>query len=253
MPHHRHPVGSASASQNQLTPCLVRRWTQEKPFRVFRFAHFIFAHLQSGWLSQLREHCKALAQACISAIIAGLGKLVPIRDAVPNHGVKEELDSRFRGPLFSYFLRRTKNASEAEDLTQETFARLVGSRTFEHADEAPAFVFRVASNLLRDRARFARRSGNSPVSGGGSSEEEAAPKLIEVLDPERVLLARERLNEVMACLDELGERTRNMFILFRLEGMRQKDIAACYGVSLSTVEKNVTTAIIRLAKRFGRP
>lgn len=177
---------------------------------------------------------------------------MPIRDAVPNHGVKEELDSRFRGPLFTYFLRRTKNAAEAEDLTQETFARLVGSRTFEHADEAPAFVFRVASNLLRDRARLARRSSESPASAPAPSEEEFEPRLIEVLDPERVLLARERLGEVMACLDEMGERTRNMFILFRLEGMRQKDIAACYGVSLSTVEKNVTAAIIHLAKRFGR-
>lgn len=184
----------------------------------------------------------------------GRGMPVPIRDAVPSHSVKEELDGRFRGPLFTYFLRRTRSVSEAEDLIQETFARLLGSRTFESADEAPAFVFRVASNLLRDRSRAAIRSGGSqtlavPDLDDGTFE----PRLVEVLDPERVLIGRERLGEVMACLDELGERTRNMFILFRLEGMRQKDIAACYGVSLSTVEKYVTAATIHLARRFGRP
>lgn len=179
---------------------------------------------------------------------------VSIRDALPNHAVKEELDRRFRGPLFSYFLRRTRSRSEAEDLTQETFARLVGSRTFEHADQAPAFVFRVASNLLRDRARASLRSSSPPANQAPDiTDEKSDPCLIEVLDPERVLLARERLGEVLTCLDELGERTKNMFILFRLEGMRQRDIAASYGVSLSTVEKSVTSAIVHLARRFGRP
>ena len=105
-----------------------------------------------------------------------------------------------------------------------------------------------------DRARAAIRTRNNEnFTLSGSEGEAFDPKLIEVLDPERVLLARERLGEVMTCLDELGPRTKNMFILFRLEGMRQKDIAACYGVSLSTVEKYVTTAIIHLAKRFGCP
>ena len=74
---------------------------------------------------------------------------------------------------------------------------------------------------------------------------------MEDIDPERVLIAREDLTEVMACLDELGERTKNIFILFRLEGMRQKEIAALYGIGLSTVEKHVMAATIRLARRFG--
>jgi RNA polymerase sigma-70 factor (ECF subfamily) len=56
---------------------------------------------------------------------------------------------------------------------------------------------------------------------------------------------------VLACLDALDERTKNIFILFRLEGMRQKDIAAAYGISVSTVEKHVMAAVLHLAKRFG--
>ena len=71
---------------------------------------------------------------------------------------------------------------------------------------------------------------------------------MEDIDPERVLIAREDLTEVLAYLDELGERTKNIFILFRLEGMRQKEIAALYGIGLSTVEKHVMAAAIQLAK-----
>ena len=52
-------------------------------------------------------------------------------------------------------------------------------------------------------------------------------------------MGRESLSEVLDCLEELGERTKSIFILFRLEGMKQKDIAALYGIGLSTVEKQV--------------
>ena len=172
--------------------------------------------------------------------------------SVPNRSaIKDELDARFRASLLAYFMRRTGNAQEAEDLTQETFVRLIGSRTFETADEAHAFVFRVASNLLRDRARSTtrlRRFPTLPIDAMPGDQFE--PRLVEDIDPERVLIARERLTEVLACLDELGERTKNIFILFRLEGMRQKGIAAFYGISISTVEKHVMAAVVHLAKRF---
>jgi RNA polymerase sigma factor (sigma-70 family) len=176
---------------------------------------------------------------------------VQLSGSIPNRSaIKEDLDARFRASLLAYFLRRTGNLQEAEDLTQETFVRLIGSNSFENAEEARAFVFRVASNLLRDRARSAtrlRRFPTLPIDGADEFE----PKLVEDIDPERVLIARESLTEVLACLDELGERTKNIFILFRLEGMRQKGIATFYGVSLSTVEKHVMAAVLHLAKRFG--
>jgi RNA polymerase sigma factor (sigma-70 family) len=179
---------------------------------------------------------------------------VAVSGSVPNHSaIKEELDERFRASLFSYFHRRTGNTQEAEDLTQETFVRLINSNTFDDVDEARAFVFRVASNLLRDRARSTNRLRGVPtLSIDAVAGDIFEPKLVEDIDPERVLIGRERLAEAMACLDELGERTKNILILFRLEGMRQKSIAEHYGISISAVEKHVTAAVLHLAKRFGQ-
>ena len=176
-----------------------------------------------------------------------------VRGAVPDHtSAKAELDARFRASLVAYFMRRTGSSQEAEDLTQETFARLIGSNTFDKAEEAQAFVFRVASTLLRDRARAATRLRRHPTQSldtvAGADFE---PRLVEGLDPERVLIGKENLAEVLASLDELGERSKNIFILFRLEGMKQKEIAAIYGISVSTVEKHVMAAVLHLAKRFG--
>jgi RNA polymerase sigma factor (sigma-70 family) len=192
-----------------------------------------------------------LSSICRS-IAAGEGMAVHVRGSIPKRStIKEDLDARFRASLVAYFLRRTGSPQEAEDLTQETFVRLIGSNTFEDAQTPHAYVFRVASNLLRDRARSTTRLQRFPaLSIDALPNPDYEPKLVEGLDPERVLIARENLSEVLACLDELGERTKSIFILFRLEGMKQKGIAAIYGISHSTVEKHVMAAVLHLAKRF---
>jgi RNA polymerase sigma-70 factor (ECF subfamily) len=178
---------------------------------------------------------------------------VRLQGLVPDHGVnKEELYARFRTPLIAYFRRRTGNLAEAEDLTQETFARLVGSTTFDKAEEAQAFVFRVASNLLRDRARANTRFQIRQILAVDTlTEPGPEASLVEGIDPERVFIARENLLQVLAHLETLGERTRNVFILFRVEGRKQKDIAALYGISVSAVEKHIMAATVHLMKRFG--
>ncbi len=162
-----------------------------------------------------------------------------------------DIDSRFRRPLMRFFLRRVGDRSEAEDLTQQTFVRLLGGVDRSDVEHAAAFVFHIAANLLRDRRRaLVRRHSDRTVSLDG----EAAPFLrtpAEDCSPERVLLGREALRDVLRSLDELGERTRDIFVLFRLENMRQQEIAALYGVSRSTVEKHVMKATLHLALRYG--
>jgi RNA polymerase sigma-70 factor (ECF subfamily) len=54
-------------------------------------------------------------------------------------------------------------------------------------------------------------------------------------------------------LEELSELTRNVFVLFRLEQMKQKDIATLLGISQGTVEKHVMKAAFHLTSRCGQP
>jgi len=150
-----------------------------------------------------------------------------------------------------YFQRRVGNRAEAEDLTQETFVRLVGSPGFGAADNPSAFVFRVASNLLADRGRDAFKGRQVPFSTFEPALlEQICHDLVEGRQPERVLIGRQSLEEVYECLDELGERTKSIFVLFRLEGMKQKEIAALYNMGLSTVQKHLMRASIHLSQRF---
>lgn len=166
-----------------------------------------------------------------------------------------ELDGRFRAPLLAYFLRRVQDRAEAEDLTQEAFARLVRHADKPQGPGAQAYVFTIAANLLTDRARarLSRKVKEHRSLGDVLDGTAFAPELVEDRDPERVLLARETLKDVMGALNEMSERAREIFVLSRLENMPHRDIAALYGISVSAVEKHVMKVLAHLGARFLRP
>lgn len=151
----------------------------------------------------------------------------------------------------AFFIRRTGNRQDAEDLTQETFSRLIASQSFNADVRVTGFVFRVAANLLRDQRRKQAVRKQKPFSAfEGDLIEAISDKMVEARQPERVLIGQESLAEVYKVLDSLGERTRNVFILYRLEGMKQREIAALLGLGLSTVERHCMVAMATLAAHF---
>ncbi|MCD9030970.1 sigma-70 family RNA polymerase sigma factor [Luteimonas sp. Y-2-2-4F] len=155
----------------------------------------------------------------------------------------EGLDLRFRPGLVAFFLRRTGSHAEAEDLTQEVFLRLAGMDT-ARLQSAEAYIFQIAANLLRDRGRrervrFDYQADAAAVDGAG----------IDSLDPLRVTASRETLAGLTAALRELPERTREIFILYRLESASKRDIAEAFGISLSTLDRHLMRAMAHLTRR----
>lgn len=161
------------------------------------------------------------------------------------------LDRRFRSPLLAYFGRRVKSAAEAQDLTQDVFERLLRSLENRPIVNAEALVFRIAVNLLRDRARRAHAHGvEEPIPPEAIAE--FADVLTVELSPERVVLGESALQEALSALGELGERTRAMFYLYRFEHLKVREIADMYGISPSGVEKQLEKALLHLAQRLYR-
>ncbi len=81
---------------------------------------------------------------------------------------------------------------------------------------------------------------------------ELTHEFVEDRTPERVLQGRDEVTEVVRALGELKERTRDIYLLFRLEQMKHREIAVLYGISQSTVEKEIMRATLHLAMRFRR-
>lgn len=154
------------------------------------------------------------------------------------------LDRQYRASLMRHFSRRFSDASEREDMVQEVFIHLIRRSGVADLENLKAYVFRTASNVLKDRLRKMRSRHETLHEPFNAEQHEN-----EDFSPEHVLLARERLSNATTALLELPERTRVIFVLRRLEGMRFQDIAARLGISVSAVEKHMQRAMAHMIRR----
>lgn len=168
-------------------------------------------------------------------------------DQRPGGDALVDLNARFARPLRSFFRKRAYNEQEADDLVQEVFVRLAAREPAASMDHAEAYIFQMAANLLRDRARrHATRTAASRdlIAGDANSFEE--------ISPERVLLGKQRLALLERVLGELPERTRVVFLLHRFEELKYAEIARRLEISVSSVEKHMMEAMRRIRTRFER-
>lgn len=159
----------------------------------------------------------------------------------------ERLSRHFRASLLRYFGRRTRDTADLEDMVQEVFMRLIkrGGASSLERENLNAYVFETASSVIKDRLRK-RITHHADAHEPFDARSHAGADF----SPEHVLLGRERLARATAVLLELPERTRVIFVLRRLEGMRFNDIAARLGISVSAVEKHMQRAIHHLMNRI---
>src|SRR3546814_13034022 len=123
----------------------------------------------------------------------------------------------------AFFLRRVQSYAEAEDLTQEVFARLlVGKGT---TDQPDVYVFRVAQNLLVDRVRKLMVRQRYREAAITEPERE-----LDVLDPHSIAASSEEMAAFLSALTTLPERTRTMFILYLREHLRQDKLHTNFGI-----------------------
>lgn len=165
----------------------------------------------------------------------------------------DTLEREFRRPLSAYFRRRLANPEDTEDLVQEVFLNLTRARGIGEVANVHAYVFSVATNLLRDSRRraLARRQGLHVDIVEMLEKARLDHGLIEEIEPERVLLGKEQLKLLCKALNELGTRTRDIFILCKIDHMRQQEAADHLGVSLSTIEKHLVKAVAHITMLLG--
>jgi RNA polymerase sigma factor (sigma-70 family) len=151
-----------------------------------------------------------------------------------------------RPALVRFFQRRCKSLPQAEDLAQDVIVRTLGRAEWTSVEQAKGYVFRAAANLWRDQARRRHSRGAAELCWDDS----IALGVSEGIPPERVLLSEEALQQVDAALLQLNERTRDVFVLSRLEQMKYAQIAEMYGISVSAVEKHMIKALAHLARHI---
>lgn len=155
---------------------------------------------------------------------------------------------QYFAPLVRFFRRRGYTPDAAEDGAQEVFVRMLGLEDRSRIDNPEAYIFRVASTVVTDRAR---RDGVRQVGRHDSTDDLTLAD--EEPSPERVLSDRQQLERLRLVLDEMPARRREILMLSRMDGLSYSQLAVRYGVTVSAIEKQMMKAIAHLHRRMGRP
>jgi RNA polymerase sigma-70 factor (ECF subfamily) len=164
------------------------------------------------------------------------------------HGVTvEQLSRRYHAVLLRYFARRGVAPQDAPDLVQEVFARLSKRPMLDQVQSVDGYLFATAANIALDFFRHRKVRTDNPAEGFYE-----ALQLSGDFSPERLLEGRQELRGIVAALNEMPERMRNIFILARLENLPRAEIAQRLGISKSLVEQQITLATACLSERRRR-
>lgn len=144
----------------------------------------------------------------------------------------------------SALMRRGRSSHDADDLVQEAWVRLANYERDHSVERPEAFLMRTALNLSIDAHR-------ASVSHG----EEVMLEDVVLVDmspsTEAIILGRERVHRMSHCLSRLSEKSREIFLAHRIDGMTYEAIAKQHGLSTSTVEKHIARVTMQLTEWMG--
>ncbi len=140
--------------------------------------------------------------------------------------------------LHRYCLRLTGDADAAEDTAQEAFVRLLERGVRGEPAGLRAWLFKVATHVVRDRARV--ESNRARLLAANAVPEGVEREPVEEMDRSR------RVAAVRGALDSLSERDRTL-LLMREEGFAYLELAEAIGVEPTSVG----TLLARARRKFA--
>jgi len=156
---------------------------------------------------------------------------------MPINGFLDSLFRRHREELV-VFANQKGNFQTAEDLVQDTFLRLLQHRDIQGIDNHRAYLFKVTSNLCADQFR-----GKSFVEHIDEEETDLKSIACPMPQPDTAAESLEKYLLCMQALDNLPEMVKTVFLLHRIDGVSQAEIAGAFNLPLRTVERYCAKAL----------
>lgn len=154
-----------------------------------------------------------------------------------NEAAFEALYAATSRPLWAYLRRVTGDAALADDLLQETYLRFLRRAPRCDGKRPDAYLFRIASNLMRDRWRRSRRER------GLLERLLAAPERQQAHAPPSGLRA-----DMEAVLGQIRPQERALLWLAHVEGYDHREIAEILDLKAGSIR----VMLFRARKKVAR-
>ena len=168
-------------------------------------------------------------------------ELLPSRDVDVDAFVREN-----HADLLNFFRHRLAQSQDAADLAQESWSRLMRYRQDQPPASLRSLLFTIARNVLKNHWRW-----SSLRQLEQSTDFTGLDVASEVPGVERQWQARRYLESLEATVAGMPDKRRTVFLLSRVEGLSNAQVAQRCGISVKMVEKHLAKAIIQCRTQVG--
>jgi RNA polymerase sigma-70 factor, ECF subfamily len=164
-----------------------------------------------------------------------------------------DLMDRHAAPVFHFLHRLVGNEDDANDLAQETFARVFRARaSFRLNEKFSTWLYTIAANLARNHFRWRARHPNISLTTGTEDPEQSLENILPAQDaaPSEQTLAAERAAAVRHEVSRLAEDLREAIVLCEWEERTVAEAATILKTTPKAVESRLYRARKQLRERL---
>ena len=142
------------------------------------------------------------------------------------------------GALRAWLSRKRIHGLDVDDIVQETYARLISVEDVSVITNVRNYMFQAAYSVLVSHIRRSK-----VVSFQTINDIEHLGAMADECSPEAQVIDRDELRRLGEAIAGLPGKIRDVFVLRRVSGLSQRDVAQRLGLSESTVEKHMSRGI----------
>lgn len=157
----------------------------------------------------------------------------------------EALYEQYFPQVFRLALRLASNRSDAEDLAQEVFVKLLSTRPADLSGSTAGWIHRVTTNLFLDNVRRKKRRPESLLGEHHDFLESREPL------PDSLIHDAAFDPDIEDALAQLPQNMRVAVILSDVEQLSTEEIAAALGIKLATVRTRIHRGRVQLRKELA--
>jgi len=153
----------------------------------------------------------------------------------------EMLYRRYEKPLFDFIYRMVMNPSEAENLYQETFYRVIRSKKkYKVTAQFKTWLFQIAINLCHDRLRRMKHRSHLSLNALVTSQNDGGVEYQEFIsdpssDLDKYVESEELVSLIKGAIASLSEKERLVFVMKEYQGMKFSEIADILNCPIGTL------------------
>ena len=163
-----------------------------------------------------------------------------------------QLYSEYRALVYNVVLHYLLNIEDAEEVTQDVFVKVHGKMdNFKNQSTLKTWIYRITVNHCLDFIKHKNSRKRFFIFGKKSSSEKEYLNLPDFYHPGIALEDKEKSAELFKVIGQLPENQKAAFLLSKLEGLSNHEIAAVMQLSVSAVESLLVRAKKTLQEKLS--